>query len=168
MSNTLATYSPEDVSVLIAGFVDIRGFVEGTFINISRDTPLFVTSESSDGQVSRTKRVSKTFTVKITLMGSSASNDLLTKMALADHNTHIVKFPLIIKDTLGSTLFFSTSTWIENTPDVSFSTEVTNREWVLKCSQATINVGGNEDASDLTEDLVNTIMGLAPGVRRIF
>ena len=165
--NAIATYSPEDIQVAIAGLLNITGFVEGSFVTISRDTPLFETSESADGLVSRTKRASKTFTVKLSLMSTSESNNVLTTLALLDHSSHIVKFPLLIKDSLGSTVFFSTSSWIENTPSIDYSTNINSREWSIRCSQSTIYVGGNEESSRGLEDLTRTLAGLAPSLRTL-
>ena len=165
--NVIATYSPEDIQVAIAGLYNVTGFVEGSFVTINRDTPLFQTSESSDGMVSRTKRNSRTFSVQLSLMNTSESNNVLTTLALLDHSIHIVKFPLLIKDSLGSTIFFSTSSWIENTPSTSYSTNITNRDWTIRCAQSTMYVGGNEEASEGSEDLLRTLTGLAPSLRTI-
>lgn len=161
-------YSPEDVSISIAGAITLSGFVEGTFITITRDNPLFQTHESSDGVVSRVKRNSKTFTVNITLMNTSESNDILSRMSLLDHSTSIVKFPLFIKDSLGGTVFFAGSSWIENTPSTAYSIDITDRQWSLKCTQASLYNGGNDSRSDVVEDLFNTISGLAPSLSRLF
>lgn len=161
-------YSPEDISVIIAGIVELEGFSEGSFITVNRESPLFQTRESADGVVSRAKIASNTYTVKMSLMGTSESNELLTRLALLDHSTHIVKFPLFIKDELGKTLIFSTSSWVESVPTVGLSTAVDNREWVIKLSQATMFVGGNEEKSGRIEDVINTITGLAPSLRRLF
>lgn len=164
----LATYSPEDVIISVAGFLPIEGYAEGTFVSISKDTPYFDTKESSDGVVSRVARKSGLYTVQLTLMGTSETNNILTRLALLDNNTRIAKFPLIIKDTLGSTLLFSTSSWIETNPVTDFSVAVDSRVWSIKCAKASLNVGGNESKSSLTEDAINTISGLAPSLKGIF
>ena len=164
----LAHYSPEDVNVIIAGLIDLEGFTEGSFVSIRRDKPLFISRESADGQVSRTRVGGNTYTVELDLMSTSESNEMLTRLSLIDHSTHVVKFPLYIKDSLGSTLLFSTTAWIEQHPDTAFSTTVTSRKWMIKCSQATLHIGGNENPSSRMEDLTNGILGLAPSFRSIF
>ena len=164
----LATYSPEDVIVSIAGFLPIEGLTEGTFISVSKDTPYFTTKESSDGVVSRVAHKSGLYTVQLTLMGTSPSNEVLTRMALLDNKTHIAKFPLIIKDTRGSTLLFSTSSWIESNPTTDYSIAVDNRIWSIKCAKAVLTVGGNTEQSDLMDDAIATISGLLPSLGTIF
>lgn len=170
MSNKtiLATYSPEDVIVSIAGLLPIEGFTEGTFISVSKDTPYFATKESSDGVVSRIARKSGLYTLQMTLMGTSPSNEVLTRMALLDSKTHIAKFPVIVKDMLGSTLLFSTSSWVETNPTTDFGVSVDSRVWSIKCAKAVLTVGGNEDRSDLVEDAVATISGLLPSLGSMF
>lgn len=162
----LSHYSPEDVTISIAGLMNIEGYAEGSFVSITRDAPLFETVESADGRISRVKRPSKTHTVEITLMGTAESNELLTRLSLIDHNTLVAKFPLMIKDNLGGTVFFSASAWVESLPVTQFSTTVTDRTWRLKCAQATLFVGGNEDQSSTMEDVINVLSGLAPSVRQ--
>lgn len=167
-SNALATYSPEDVFVSIAGFLPIEGYLEGSFISITRDAPFFTTKESADGVVSRVASASKTYSVTLTLMQSSESNLVLTRTALLDNITHITKFPLIIKDMNGSTLLFSTSSWIEDIPETTFSVGIEGRSWKFKCANAMLNVGGNEHKSGLVEDAINTLAGLAPSIGSMF
>lgn len=168
MSTILAHYSPEDVIVLIGGFLEVEGFLEGTFISISKDVPFFTTKESSDGVVSRVANKSGLYTVNLTLMSTSESNLILTRTASLDNLTHILKFPLIIKDTLGSTLLFSTTSWVENVPTVDFTTDVSSRSWNIKCAKATMSVGGNEKTSGLVQDAISTIAGLAPNLKGMF
>lgn len=161
-SNILATYSPEDIIVTIAGLLPLSGFAEGTFINISREKELFSYRESADGVVSRTISPSKVYKVEVTLVSSSKSNEVLTKIALLDSKVGVLKFPLYIKDNMGSSLLFSTSSWIQNISDAEFSTTLSSRKWTIICADATNYVGGNEDASGALEDLANTVLGLSP------
>ena len=168
MSNILANYSPEDVTVLLGGFHQLSGFAEGTFLTISKASPIYITRESSDGVVSRTHRNSQVYDVSLILHQASESNQTLAYTARLDELTNMGKFPLLIKDQLGSTMFFSMTSWIESIPDSSFSTDVETRTWNIKCSQAVFNLGGNESASSTTEDFLNGALGLAPGLSRLF
>lgn len=168
MSNVLAHYSPEDVIISVAGFLPIEGYLDGTFVSISKDADLFTTKESSDGVVSRVANRSKLFTVSLTLMSTSESNKILTRLALLDNSSLMLKFPLIIKDSLGSTLLFSTTSWVESMPATDFDSSVSARSWSIKCANATLMVGGNESASGLVEDAINTLAGLSPNISTLF
>ena len=164
----LAHYSPEDVQITLAGLFTLEGFKEGSFIKITRDSPLFTTRESSDGRVSRVKKPSRTYTVTVTLMSTASSNEVLTRLALLDHSTGVAKLSLMIKDSLGTSLFFSASAWVSEMPDMEFSTGVTDRQWVFSCTQSSFHVGGNEEGSGVAEDAINILTGLSPSLSRFF
>lgn len=156
----LPLYSPEDVDVYLAGFIKISGFVDGTFISIAKDVGTFTTRESADGVVSRNHAKSSTYTVTITLASTSESNTVLTVASRLDDSTKMGMFPFIIKDRMGSTLLFSPKSWIETLPDTAFGLDVTDREWRIKCANAVLAVGGNDEASSLLEDAIMTSGGL--------
>ncbi|MCK9530499.1 MAG: hypothetical protein M0R77_08060 [Gammaproteobacteria bacterium] len=157
----LGTYSPEDVTVLFGGVHQLSGFIDGTFISISKDEPSFSTRVSADGAPTRTFSSNPLYTVQLVLHSGSESNQVLSYALTVDEITKMGKFPLIIKDQLGSSLFFSLTSWIESKPDSDFSVSIEEREWTIKCSQVTFNVGGNDSPSSLGEDVLRTGLGLA-------
>lgn len=158
----IANYCPDNVNVLLAGFIPLTGFVDGTFVQISKDAMPFQSVRTADGVVSRLYSNDQTYTISLTLHSASKGNDALTKLWQIDEITQRGKFPLLVKDSSGSDLFFSTTTWVEQVPAISKSTGIEGRTWVLRSSQAVINVGGNEDASSLLQDLVNIASSAAP------
>lgn len=159
---TLATYSPEDVTILVAGIVPITGLAAGSFLTISKNMQPFTTQRTSDGQVARLYNNDQTYTISITLHSAAESNDVLTKISLLDQTLLKGKFPLFIKDTKGTSFFFSTTTWIEAEPDQEFSDEITTRTWILRSSQAVTNIGSNVEPSGMMDDLINTVAASAP------
>lgn len=156
----LANYCPEDVNCLAFG-IRLNGFSEGTFITISKDKVPYGTTETADGMTSRLFTNSQTYTIQLTFHRGSVSNDVLTKLWQLDELTQRGKFPLFIKDLSGTDLFFSTNTWIESLPNMVQSSSFDSRTWVLRSSQAVINVGSNQDASGILQDLVNLASGAA-------
>ena len=157
---TLANYSPESVNCLAFG-IPLNGFADGTFINISKDKVSYGSTETTDGQVARIYTNSQTYTISLTFHRGSTSNDILTKLWQLDELSQVGKFPLFIKDLSGTDLFFSTSTWIEGVPNMVQSTNFDTRTWILKSSQAVINIGSNQDASGILQDLINLASGAA-------
>lgn len=157
---TLANYSPEAVNCLAFG-IPLNGFADGTFINISKDKVAYGSTETTDGQVARIYTNSQTYTISLTFHRGSTSNDILTKLWQLDELSQVGKFPLFIKDLSGTDLFFSTSTWIEGVPNMVQSTNFDTRTWILKSSQAVINIGSNQDASGILQDLINLASGAA-------
>jgi hypothetical protein len=163
----LAHYSPEDVIVLVAGSISIAGMAEGTFISITKEDAPFTTKTTADGVVSRNYTNSQVYNITLTLHSASSSNDVLTKLWLVDEATQRGKFSLLIKDPLGTSLFHSNVGWVSKTPQLDFGDKISNRDWTITCTQATINYGGNEDASILLDDLLSTPIGRIPAIARM-
>jgi hypothetical protein len=147
----LANYSPEDVVFLLGGVIPLSGFADGTFISIRKANPIFETVVSADGKVSRTQVENPLYTVTLTLSSVASDNEILTAISFADKKTGRGKLPIMVKDNLGTSIFYASLAWIESTPDMSFGTDVSTRDWVFSCIGVTEVVGGN--------DSVNTIPG---------
>lgn len=164
MSN-LFTYIPESVQCLIAGFIPIEGFVDGTFITVDKDEMPYSSVRMPDGTIARKYNNSQTYTITITLHNGAETNNLLTKLWQVDEITQRGKFPLLIKDQSGSDLLFSTESWIEGIPSLTKSNSIDSRVWVIKSAYAVINIGGNEEVSSLLQDITNIAVSALPGLR---
>ncbi|MNF84770.1 hypothetical protein D3C84_671480 [compost metagenome] len=164
----LMHYSPEDITILVAGFIPISGLIDGTFVTISKDLAVFSTARTSDGQVARLYSNDSTYTITITLQNTAESNDILTKLWQVDEISQMGKFPLMIKDQLGTSLFFSTTSWIESVPTMEYSTNISDRVWVIRSSQAVINFGANQERSSAIQDLANIVASSLPILEGLF
>ena len=69
------------------------------------------------------------------------------------------KFPLIIKDSSGESVFFAASCWIDSIPEVSYGTDVTEREWSITAPNGSMYVGGNYRQSGMMEDVIGVLLG---------
>lgn len=156
---SIRTYSPVDVTILLAGFYQIGGFVEGSFVSISKDVQPYKTTRTSDGKVARTFISDDTYTITLSLASTSPANDILTKIYQVDEVSQLGKFPMFIKDSSGSSLFLAPTCWIKQVPDLEFSQKVSERTWVIQATQCVPNFGGNEDASSAIQDLANVALG---------
>lgn len=165
MAGELAHYSPEDVDVLIAGMFEVKGFVDGTFINIEKDEPIFKTKVTADGQATRVAVPNPLYTVRLSLASTSESNQIFTRLITVDTLTTSAKFPLIIKDRSGGSVFFSGQSWIEGQASGTFSNGVETRQWTIKCASAVFHVGGNQERDDLTDNIVNLLIGSSPQLK---
>ena len=162
----LWSYSPDDVVVTIGGFYSIEGIPEGTFINVKKDLQSMTSTRSTDGIVARAKVINSTYSIAISLMRSSPSNDMLTRLWQLDELTSMGKFPLLIKDTRGTGYFFSTETWIEEVPDLSYSDTVDSLTWGLRSDRGVIHIGGN-DSNTAIEDLADLALSGLPYVQQV-
>lgn len=156
------SYNPDEVNVLVAGFVPISGFVDGTFVEVVKDIVPFNSRRTADGTVSRLYNNDATYTITLRLHSGSPSNDVLTKLWQIDEITQTGKFPILIKDQSGTDLFFSTTSWIEILPGMIKSTSVDERVWVLRSSQGYVNFGNNQEVSGLIQDIVNIATSALP------
>lgn len=159
----LWTYSPEEVTVLVMG-VPLEGVVDGTFVSVTRQAPVFTSSSTADGRITRTYNAAYIWDIQFTLMNTSPSNGFLDKLVLLDRVTKRGKFPLMIKDGFGGTLIFSTTTWIEELPSITYGVEMTERVWTLKSANAVVNINGNESPSSMAEDILGTVASALPGI----
>lgn len=164
---SVASYSPDEVLFLLAGIIPITGYTDGTFITIKKDVQPYTSTTSTDGRSTRLYINSSDYTITLTLSSLSGSNDLLSKLQKIDEITQRGRFPILIKDLTGSSLFAAASCYIEQIPEVSFSNEISSRTWVFSAEDAVLHVGGNEDASSLIEDLANSAIASLPLAQRI-
>lgn len=159
-------YSPEDVEILIGGFYPVEGLSSGTFVEVIKDIMPYTSSKSADGVVGRKYGSNSTFTVTITVMAGSPANDLFTKLWLLDEVTQMGKFPLLIKDSLGTGYFFSSTTWFEQIPPLSFGTDMGDRTWGLRSSQGIIHIGGNDPVGNI-QNYANLALSGLPLVQQV-
>ncbi|MNF76583.1 hypothetical protein D3C84_587000 [compost metagenome] len=165
---SLFSYNPDTVDVLIAGFIPVKGFIDGTFISIDKDVQPSTAARTPDGTVARVKNNDATYTIQCTLHNGSESNDLLTKLWQLDEISQgKAKFPLLLKDQSGTDLFFSTTSWIEQVPALVKSTSIDSRTWTIRSAFAVINIGGNGEVSSLLEDIANSVFSAAGGLGNV-
>lgn len=160
----IAHYSPEDVTVIVAGLLEVKGFVSGTFISIEKDEMPYITQKTSDGRVARLSVSDQTYQVKITLHSMSDFNSTLTNIWMADELTGMGKFPLTIKDNLGNSLFFSGTSWVSGVPVVEYGLDVSEKVWTFTATQCSNYIGGNEAQASKVKSLINGIIGGAGSI----
>lgn len=139
---SIVTYDPKQVTVLIGGF-PIWGFAEGSFVKIVRSSNSFEKVQGCDGVVSRQRTSDFSGELTISLQQTSVSNDFLSALSIADEQSGAGVIPIIISDSLrssvGSTLqngtsgttYVSAHAWIRKPADAGFSSDLSNREWVF-------------------------------------
>ena len=167
MPGNLWTYSPSDIKVLIGGIYPVEGYIDGAFVAVTKDIMPFSSERASDGSVGRVYHRNDDYTITLRLMAQSPSNDVLTKLWQLDELTQRGKFPLLIRDTLGTSFFHSTTTWIKDIPALSYDNQGPERVWVLQSSQGVINVGGNDDPATALETLNNILTGALPSLEGV-
>lgn len=138
------TYDPDNVVITFAN-QPIKGFADGSFLVIEPTKEAFTVVEGADGEVVRTKTSSKIDSIRIVLMSTSDSNDVLSAIHELDkqapNGAGIAPFG--VADLSGRFLYAAPEAWIEKAPTADFGREAGPREWVLKGVDAQRFDGGS-------------------------
>lgn len=143
---SVATFDPKSVVVSIGG-VTMSGYADGTFLEITADTPQFTKITGADGYVTRVKSNDYGAVMTLTLSQSSPSNDVLSALFNADRLTNAGVVPILIKDLSGTTVIFAATGWIQQFPDTAFGNEINDRSWVIDLANADLFIGGNGESN---------------------
>ena len=135
------TYDPLQVSVIVGAHI-VTGFADGTFVSVERNNQTFELVSGASGETARSKSNDRSGTITITLLQTSESNSVLQGFATADELSNSGKFPVIVKDNNGESLYEATEAWIQQPATAEFSKEISEREWVLETGQLIMASGG--------------------------
>ncbi len=141
---TVRAYDPKEISVIVGGHA-VGGFAEGEFVRIEPNADEFADVAGSQGSVSRARTSDRRATMTIILQQTSPSDDVFTAFPELDRTTPngggIVS--VMLRDGQGTTLVRAVEAWVMRRPDLTFSNEITNREWAFRLAEAFYFTGGN-------------------------
>jgi hypothetical protein len=123
------------------------GYGEEGGIRIEWQENLWEYSRHADGGGTRSKNNAHDALVSVTFSQSSAKNAELSAIAAVDKLTGAGVYPLMVRDTNGTTLLAGTSAWIEKRPDVEFNKTVSTRVWVFRIENFDGLIGGGNEAT---------------------
>ena len=137
------TYDPASVIITWGPFT-LSGFAPDTFCNVERAEDSVTTTVGADGFFCHVINRNRSGTVTITLMQSSATNRVLSRMAIQDEITGDVSYPLTVRDIRSDeTLCVAHASKIKKMPASAFGKELGTREWTFTSGKIDISVGGN-------------------------
>jgi hypothetical protein len=133
-----AVLDPKKFPLSIAGFL-IGGYAPGTVIEISRDEDDFKDECGADGEVCVMANSDERGTVRVTLLQSSASNDVLSGLAAVNKGSTVAgltvgKGSLQCKDLNGRMIVSAETAWVKKPADVTLGDEIQTRVWEIRCS----------------------------------
>jgi hypothetical protein len=144
-----AVLDPKKYTVSLAGFL-ISGYAPGTVIEVARDEDDWLDEAGADGEVAVMSNADERGTVTLTLMQSSASNDILSGLAAVNKGGTIAglsvgKGSLQVKDQspTGRMICSSETAWVMKPADVTLGNEIQTRVWKIRCAKLNMFVGGN-------------------------
>lgn len=136
------TYNPKKVAVICGGF-ELKGFADGTFVNIAMNEDQWSLQVGTDGEGTRSKSNNHSAQVTMSLMQTSDSNQVLQAFWNSDRVSDGGVFPLLIKDNSGRSLWAAEQAWIKKQPDAELAREAGAREWVIETDNLIPFEGGN-------------------------
>ena len=134
------TYNSKQVTVAI-GTHTVSGFADDSFITIEALGDGVTSKSGCDGEVARAVDPNEQYSVKITLLQTSATNSFLQAQHNKDKKDGDGAFPILIKDLKGNFVFSADSAWVVKPTSRTYGKETNNREWELETGQATLDEG---------------------------
>lgn len=138
----LKTYDPKKVVCVVGGAI-ISGYADGSFISCERNMDTYSRVVGADGETTRVRSNDKSGKITITLQASSDSNTIMSGFAIADEVSNRGVIPVLIQDTLGTTLVTATRAWVTKMANIEQSKEMTTRAWILETDEIVMFAGGN-------------------------
>ncbi len=123
---TVKTYDPKEVSVII-GSQPLGGFADGDFVTVERNEDGWSLLVGADGETTRAKNANKAGKITVRLLASSASNDYLSELQIADELS----------------IYAAATAWINKQPPAAFGKDAGTREWVIETDELIPKAGGS-------------------------
>lgn len=136
------SYDPKNIKITVGGF-PISGFADGSFVTVERNEDMWTLQVGADGEAARSKSNNRSGRLTVSLLQTSASNDVLSAFAQADDVGGAAQFPVSVEDALGNSLFFTDTAWVKKMAPAPYGKEAAAREWVLETDVLVAFVGGN-------------------------
>ena len=131
MGNT-HTYNVKKVKCAMGSHV-VSGFADDSIIAIESAGDGTTMKVGCDGEVVRSISPNEAYTIKISLLQSSPTNEYLRTRFEMDQAEGDGTFPIIIKDLMGKEQFSADVAWVSKMAPWNRGKESGNREWELAC-----------------------------------
>lgn len=138
----LSTYSPLDVKMIFKG-IEAKGFKKGTFIKVTRNTPVWSTQIGADGEVTRVQTGDDTGMVEMTLQAASPTNKAFSLVIQSDRQNRDGVGVCSVRDLNGLDIHTSEEAFIMSSPDAEYAEEPGDRVWKIFCTNIFSFSGGS-------------------------
>lgn len=142
MADQSLSYNPRQVTVTFMGTL-MRGYADGTFIEASRDEDSYTKVVGAAGDGLRIRTNNKGGKIKLTLLQTSLSNDVLSAAQQLDEQSGTGHGALMVKDLNGNSLLIATEAWVMKPVDLKFGKDHQAREWTFDTIEMQVFAGGN-------------------------
>lgn len=144
-------YDPLEVDLIIGGH-EPTDYASGTKINVSKEENNILKTVGVDGDVALAVNRNNTGMLTFSLKNTSPSNKVMAAyLSTVNIGSGIGIFPVLIRDP-SSGLQIETFGWYEVQPDLTFSQEVEQLDYVIGLADVTYKVfDGQSVAEDIAE-----------------
>lgn len=133
-------YDAKDVQTVFANQI-LEGIAEDTFINVTHPVA-FEKIVGAGGEVARAQTNDASVEVELTVLQTSAYNDVLSAQHEIDKRTGNGVTPFVMRDRNGTTLIQTDAAWVRKFSDVEFGRGIKARKWTIDTGSASSFVGG--------------------------
>jgi len=160
----LGTYSAEEVQVILeqesTGLVyRVVGFMEDAMVTITPSVDTYTPYNGADNTGARIHNGNRSANVVLSLQQTSPSNDVLTRLLQKDIRSRRNEglFSVMIKDASGRTVATARQAYITRLPEITYTNNMSVREWNIYAYNSEIFVGGNAMLEPEVVDALTTL-----------
>lgn len=128
--NRMTTYNPRKTTMALGNHI-ASGFADDSFISVEPASDGTSVVVGADGEVARSIDPARIYTVKVSLLQNSATNDFLQKKFDRDSQEGDGTFSVNINDLIGGQKFTSAIAWAKKPATWSRGKQQGNREWEI-------------------------------------
>lgn len=124
------TYHPKKVTCALGRHI-VTGFSDDGMITIDKDGDGTTHMVGAHGEVVRSIDPSEVYTMKISLLQNTPTNQYLQRMYDKDQTDGTGTFSVNINDIFGKEKFFGDTAWVKKPATFTRAKAATNREWEI-------------------------------------
>lgn len=154
---TVATYTPEHITLTIAGY-RVDGWEN---ISVSRNAQSFRHIPGIRGSGTRVRNRDSSAVITLEVVQTSNTNTILSQIHQLDLSQGTGRLELMLRDADGDYVFQSNTGYVAGYPESGFSADIQTRVWTINCQSSSLFVGGNaQQGIDLMEKAKSALSGI--------
>ncbi|AGR89484.1 hypothetical protein [Pseudomonas phage vB_PaeM_RP7] len=133
MTKRVLTYAPEDVRLIISEF-ECVGVVS---VEVAWDMEVYRKVVGIRGQVTRVRNLNQSARMRVELLQTSDTNDVLFDILTQDRVNQSGRLDLALADNNGDTIIYTNNAWISGHPQTRRSLGFDNPVWTIEIARVT-------------------------------
>lgn len=139
----IPTFDPALHTISFKGNI-LDDFGPDSLVTIEPDNDAFTYQPGSTGPGTRSRNRDESHTIRVFLLKTSLSNDVLSAIHEGDKLRGDGGGEFVVKDLQGGTSFVGEA-WIQRAPPIEVASTAGVSEWVFRCAKPTVyKVGGQQ------------------------